>query len=283
MLPATPAPRDAPLRTASRDLDAADARFRQLLEGLDKCTTFLRAAAAPLGVVLMVAVAVRVPIIRLRDPGADLAARYGAPGAGGRRANVYFVNRTHIIKQLRWPCTAPHHSRSPPKCWNGSCSLLHLIWWWAHAREQWLTYERLVALQRDNVAQAPETFALDHERSRIHQRRYLAEEYERPPRPEISSNGWPADELVALSRALEARGWHLLSVRAANALLRRSDRRLVVLDGRLVSDGAMRLRRACSRAWDAATAWLAGDGRGPDRLSLVGEAHHAQAPRVRYV
>ena len=52
----------------------------------------------------------------------------------------------------------------------------------------------------------------------------------------VTSNGWPADELVALSRALEARGWHLLSVRAANALLRRSDRRLVVLDGRLARD-----------------------------------------------
>ena len=275
--------RPAPLRTASRDLDAADARFRQLLEGLDRCATFLRAAAAPLGVVLVVAVAVRVPCIKLRDPGADLTERYGAPGAGGRRANVYFVNRTHLIKQLRWPCTTPHHSRFPPGCVRGYCSLLHLIWWWSHAREQWLTYERLVELQRDNVAQAPETFALDYERSRIHQRRYMAPEYERPPRPEASPDGWPADQLVELSRALEARGWHLLSLRAANALLRRSDRSLVVLDGRLVSDGVMRLRRACSRAWDAAMAWLAADDRGSDRLSLVGEAHYAQAPRVRYV
>ena len=48
MLPATAAPRDGPLRTASRDLDAADARFVQLLEGLDRGATVLRAAAAPL-------------------------------------------------------------------------------------------------------------------------------------------------------------------------------------------------------------------------------------------
>ena len=273
-----PTRRDGPLRTASRDLDAADARFLQVLDVLDKCTTFLRAAAAPLGIILVIAVAIQVPCIPTSNRGADLEQKYGAPHARGFVADVYALNRSHVVKQLRGPCVA-----ETAPCVRGRASLLHYVWWWSHAREQWRTYERLAELERDNVTQAPETFVMDHERSRIHQRRYLAEEYERPPRPEISSNGWPADELVALSRALEARGWHLLSVRAANALLRRSDRRLVVLDGRLVSDGAMRLRRACSRAWDAATAWLAGDGRGPDRLSLVGEAHHARAPRVRYV
>lgn len=107
--------RHAPLRTASRDLDALDARFLQFLQFLDRCAAGVRAARAPLVVIVLVAVAMRAPCIKLRDPGADLREQYGAPGAGGHLANVYFVNRTHLIKQVRWPCTTPHHSQPPPR------------------------------------------------------------------------------------------------------------------------------------------------------------------------
>ena len=134
--------RPAPLRTASRDLDAADARFVQLLEGLDRGATVLRAAAAPLGVVLVVAVAIQVPCIPTSNRGADLTERYGAPHARGFVADVYAVNRTHVVKQVRGPCVA---ETSP--CVRGRASLLHYVWWWSHAREQWRTYERLVALR----------------------------------------------------------------------------------------------------------------------------------------
>ena len=64
--------RHAPLRTASRDLDALDARFLQFLQFLDRCAAGVRAARAPLVVIVLVAVAMRAPCIKLRDPGADL-------------------------------------------------------------------------------------------------------------------------------------------------------------------------------------------------------------------
>ena len=135
---AADAPRRAPLRTASRDLDAADARFIQLLDVLDRGATVLRAAAAPLGVVLVIAVAIQVPCIPTSNRGADLRQAYGAPHARGFVADVYAVNRTHVVKQLRGPCVA-----ETAPCVRGRASLLHYVWWWSHAREQWRTYERL--------------------------------------------------------------------------------------------------------------------------------------------
>ena len=262
----------APLRTASRDLDAADARFRQLLEVLDRCATVLRAAAAPLGIILMVAVAIQVPCIPTSNRGADLEQKYGAPHARGFVADVYAVNITHVIKQLRGPCAAEH-----APCVGGRASLLHLIWWGSHAREQWLTYERLVALRRDNVAQAPETFALDYERWRIYQRRYVAPEYETPARPEA----WPADQLVELSEALERRGWYLVDASARNALVRRRDQRLVVLDGSLLTGTQLRFRMACARVLDAAAAFFCLAFRASD-LPFVSQPRVARAPRVRF-
>ena len=264
--------RDRPLRTASRDLDAADARFLQLLECLDRCATFLRAAAAPLGIVLMIAVSVQVPCVPTQDRGADLRERYGAPHAQGYVADVYALNRTHVIKQLRGPC-ASEHSR----CVGGRASLLHWIWWWSHAREQWLTYERLVALRRDNVTQAPETFALDYKRWRIYQRRYLAPEYETPARPEA----WPADQLVELSEALERRGWYLVDASARNALVRRRDGRLVVVDGSVITGTQLRFRLACARVLDAAAALFCLAFRASD-LPFVSQVRVARAPRVRF-
>ena len=264
----------APLRTASRDLDAADASFIQLLSCLDRGATVLRAAAAPLGVVLIIAVAIQVPCIPTQDRGADLAARYGAPHARGFVADVYAVNRTHVVKQVRGPCVAPHPSRSPPKCWNGSCSLLHLVWWWAHAREQWLTYERLVELRHMNVTQAPETFALDYERWRIHQRRYVAPDYE-------PARSWPEDQLVELSAALERRDWYLVDLAKRNALVRRRDQRLVVLDGSLITGTQLRFRLACARVLDVAAALLGVEFRAAD-LPFVSQPRVARAPRVRF-
>ena len=261
--------RPAPLRTASRDLDAADARFLQLLEVLDKCTTIVRAAAAPLGVVLMIAVAVRVPCIPTQDRGADLTERYGAPHARGFVADVYAVNRTHVIKQVRGPCVA---ETSP--CARGRASLLHWIWWWSHAREQWRTYERLHALALDNVTQAPETFGMDHGRWRIHQRRYVAPDYE-------PARSWPEDELVALSAALERRDWFLVDVAKRNALVRKRDRRLVVVDGSLITGTQLRFRLACARVLDAAAAFFRLAFRAAD-LPFVSRVRVARAPRVRF-
>ena len=264
--------RDGPLRTASRDLDAADARFVQLLEGLDKCTTFVRAAAAPLGVVLIVAVVIQVPCIPTSNRGADLAARYGAPHARGFVADVYAVNRTHVIKQVRGPCVS-----EKALCVRGRASLLHYVWWWSHAREQWRTYERFVALRHMNVAQAPETFLMDHERWRIYQRRYVAPEYETPARPEA----WPADQLVELSEALGRRGWYLVDASARNALIRKHDRRLVVLDGSLITGTQLRFRVACARVLDAAAAFFGFEFRAAD-LPFVSQPRVARAPRVRF-
>ena len=119
-----PTRRDGPLRTASRDLDAADARFLQVLDVLDKCTTFVCAAAAPLGIILVIAVAIQVPCIPARDRGADLRERYGAPHAQGFVADVYALNRTHVIKQLRGPCASEH-----APCVGGRASPLHWVWW----------------------------------------------------------------------------------------------------------------------------------------------------------
>jgi hypothetical protein len=261
--------RPAPLRTASRDLDAADARFVQLLEGLDKCTTFVRAAAAPLGVVLLIAVAIQVPCIPTQDRGADLAARYGAPRARGFVADVYAVNRTHVVKQVRGPCVA---ETSP--CVNERTSLLHYVWWWSHAREQWRTYERLVALRHMNVTQAPETFGMDHERWRIHQRRYVAPDYE-------PARSWPEDELVALSAALALKDWFLVDASARNALIRKRDRRLIILDGALITGTQLRFRVACARVLDAAAAFFCLAFRAAD-LPFVGRVRVARAPRVRF-
>ena len=261
--------RPAPLRTASRDLDAADARFVQLLEGLDKCTTFVRAAAAPLGVVLVVAVAIQVPCIPTSNRGADLTERYGAPHARGFVADVYAVNRTHVVKQVRGPCAA---ETSP--CARGRASLLHYVWWWSHAREQWVTYERLAELQRDNVAQAPETFALDHERWRIHQRRYVAPDYE-------PARSWPEDQLVELSAALQTRDWFLVDLAKRNALVRKRDGRLVVVDGSLITGTQLRFRVACARVLDAAAALFCLAFRASD-LPFVSQVRVARAPRVRF-
>lgn len=262
-------PLDGPLRTTSRDLDAADARFRQLLEGLDRCATVLRAAAAPLGVVLVVAVAIQVPCIPTSNRGADLTERYGTPHARGFVADVYAVNRTHVIKQLRGPCAA---ERSP--CAGGRASVLHFIWWWSHAREQWRTYERLVELRNMNVAQAPETFRMDRERWRIYQRRYVAPDYETP-------RSWPEDELVALSAALELRDWFLVDAAARNALVRKRDGRLVVLDGSLLTGTQLRFRLACARVLDAAAALFRLAFRASD-LPFVSQVRVARAPRVRF-
>ena len=259
----------APLRTASRDLDAADARFVQLLEGLDRGATALRAAAAPLGVVLIIAVAIQVPCIPTSDRGADLTERYGAPHARGFVADVYAVNRTHVIKQVRGPCASEH-----APCVHGYASLLHYVWWWSHAREQWRTYERLHALALDNVTQAPETFAMDHERWRIHQRRYVAPDYE-------PARSWPEDELVELSAALARRGWYLVDASARNALVRRRDQRLVVLDGSLITGTQLRFRLACARVLDAAAAFFGFEFRAAD-LPFVSQPRVARAPRVRF-
>ena len=199
-----PTRRDGPLRTASRDLDAADARFIQLLSCLDRGATVLRAVFKPLGIILVIAVAIQVPCIPTSDRGADLTERYGAPHARGYVADVYAVNRTHIIKQLRGPCVA-----ETAPCVRGRASLLHYVWWWSHAREQWRTYERLHALALDNVTQAPETFGMDHERWRIHQRRYVAPDYE-------PARSWPEDQLVELSEALEMRDWFLVDLAKRN-------------------------------------------------------------------
>ena len=261
--------RDGPLRTASRDLDAADARFVQLLEGLDKCTTFVRAAAAPLGVVLIVAVVIQVPCIPTSNRGADLAARYGAPHARGFVADVYAVNRTHVIKQVRGPCVS-----EKALCVRGRASLLHYVWWWSHAREQWRTYERLHALALDNVAQAPETFGMDHERWRIHQRRYVAPDYE-------PARSWPEDELVELSAALARRDWFLVDAAARNALIRKRDRRLIILDGALITGTQLRFRVACARVLDAAAAFFGFEFRAAD-LPFVSQPRVARAPRVRF-
>ena len=259
----------APLRTASRDLDAADARFVQLLEGLDRGATVLRAAAAPLGVVLVIAVAIRVPCIPTQDRGADLTERYGAPHARGFVADVYAVNRTHVIKQVRGPCASEH-----APCVHGYASLLHYVWWWSHAREQWRTYERLHALALDNVTQAPETFAMDHERWRIHQRRYVAPDYE-------PARSWPEDELVELSAALARRGWYLVDASARNALVRKRDRRLIILDGALITGTQLRFRVACARVLDAAAAFFRLAFRASD-LPFVSQPRVARAPRVRF-
>ena len=269
MLPATAAPRDGPLRTASRDLDAADARFVQVLEGLDRGATVLRAAAAPLGVVLMIAVAIQVPCIPTSNRGADLTERYGAPHARGFVADVYAVNRTHVVKQVRGPCVAEH-----APCVHGYASLLHYVWWWSHAREQWRTYERLHALALDNVTQAPETFGMDHERWRIHQRRYVAPDYE-------PARSWPEDELVALSAALEMRDWFLVDAAARNALIRKRDRRLIILDGALITGTQLRFRVACARVLDAAAAFFCLAFRAAD-LPFVSQVRVARAPRVRF-
>ena len=220
----------------------------------------------------MVAVAVQLPCVPTQDRGADLRERYGAPHAQGFVADVYALNRTHVIKQLRGPCAAEH-----APCAGGRASLLHLVWWWSHAREQWLTYERLAELQRDNVTQAPETFALDYERWRIHQRRYVAPEYETPARPEA----WPADELVALSAALEMRDWFLVDASARNALIRKRDRQLVVLDGSLRTGTQLRFRVACARVLDAAAALFCLAFRASD-LPFVSQPRVARAPRVRF-
>ena len=269
MLPATAAPRDEPLRTASRALDAADARFVQLLDGLDRGATVLRAAAAPLGVVLVIAVAIQVPCIPTSNRGADLAARYGAPHARGFVADVYAVNRTHVVKQLRGPCVA-----ETAPCVRGYASPLHYVWWWSHAREQWRTYERLHALALDNVTQAPETFVMDHERWRIYQRRYVAPDYE-------PARSWPEDELVELSEALERRGWYLVDASARNALVRKRDGRLVVLDGSLITGTQLRFRLACARVLDAAAALFCLAFRASD-LPFVSQPRVARAPRVRF-
>jgi hypothetical protein len=264
-----PTRRDGPLRTASREFDAADARFLQLLEVLDRGATVLRAAAAPLGIILVIAVAVQLPCIPTSNRGADLTERYGAPHAQGFVADVYAVNRTHVIKQLRGPCAA---ERSP--CVGGRASLLHWVWWGSHAREQWLTYERLVELRRDNVTQAPETFALDYERWRIYQRRYVSPEYETP-------RNWPEDQLVELSAALESRDWFLVDAAARNALIRKRDRRLVVLDGSLITGTQLRFRVACARVLDAAAALFCLAFRASD-LPFVSQPRVARAPRVRF-
>ena len=259
----------APLRTASRDLDAADARFVQVLEGLDRGATVLRAAAAPLGVVLIVAVAIQVPCIPTSDRGADLTERYGAPHARGFVADVYAVNRTHVVKQVRGPCVA-----ETAPCVRGRASLLHYVWWWSHAREQWVTYERLAELQRDNVAQAPETFGMDHERWRIHQRRYVAPDYE-------PARSWPEDELVELSAALARRDWFLVDMAKRNALVRTRDRRLIILDGALITGTQLRFRLACARVLDAAAALFRLAFRAAD-LPFVSQPRVARAPRVRF-
>ena len=264
-----PPTRPAPLRTASRDLDAADARFLQLLEGLDRGATLLRAAAAPLGVVLVVAVAIQVPCVPTQDLGADLTERYGAPHAAGFVADVYAVNRSHVVKQLRGPCVA-----ETAPCVRGYASLLHYVWWWSHAREQWRTYERLAELERDNVTQAPETFVMDHERSRIHQRRYVAPDYE-------PARSWPEDELVELSEALARRGWYLVDASARNALVRKRDGRLVVVDGSLITGTQLRFRLACARVLDAAAALFCLAFRASD-LPFVSQPRVARAPRVRF-
>ena len=264
-----PTRRDGPLRTASRDLDAADARFVQLLEGLDKCTTLVRAAAAPLGVVLVVAVAIQVPCIPTSNSGADLEQKYGAPHARGFVADVYALNRSHVVKQLRGPCVA-----ETAPCVRGRASLLHYVWWWSHAREQWRTYERLVALRHMNVAQAPETFGMDHERWRIYQRRYVSPDYE-------PARSWPEDELVALSAALEMRDWYLVDLAKRNALVRKRDGRLVVLDGSLITGTQLRFRVACARVLDAAAALFCLAFRASD-LPFVSQPRVARAPRVRF-
>jgi hypothetical protein len=261
--------RPAPLRTASRDLDAADARFLQLLEGLDRGATVLRAAAAPLGVVLLIAVAIQVPCIPTQDRGADLAARYGAPHARGFVADVYAVNRTHVVKQVRGPCVA-----ETAPCVRGRASLLHYVWWWSHAREQWRTYERLHALALDNVTQAPETFGMDHGRWRIHQRRYVAPDYE-------PARSWPEDELVELSAALARRDWFLVDASARNALIRKRDQRLVVVDGSVITGTQLRFRVACARVLDAAAALFCLAFRASD-LPFVSQVRVARAPRVRF-
>ena len=260
--------RPAPLRTASRDLDAADARFVQLLDVLDRGATVLRAAAAPLGVVLIIAVAIQVPCIPTSNRGADLTERYGAPHARGFVADVYAVNRTHVVKQVRGPCV----SETSP-CVHGYASLLHYVWWWSHAREQWRTYERLHALALDNVTQAPETFGMDHERWRIHQRRYVAPDYE-------PARSWPEDELVALSAALERRDWFLVDAAARNALIRKRDRRLIILDGALITGTQLRFRVACARVLDAAAALFRLAFRAAD-LPFVSQPRGARAPRGR--
>ena len=264
-----PTRRGGPLRTASRALDAADARFVQLLDVLDRCATVLRAAAAPLGIILMVAVAIQVPCIPTSNRGADLEQKYGAPHARGFVADVYAVNRSHVVKQLRGPCVA-----ETAPCVRGYASLLHYVWWWSHAREQWVTYERFVALRHMNVSQAPETFGMDYERWRIHQRRYVAPDYE-------PARSWPADELVELSEALERRGWYLVDASARNALVRKRDGRLVVLDGSLITGTQLRLRVACARVLDAAAALFCLAFRASD-LPFVSQVRVARAPRVRF-
>ena len=264
-----PTRRDGPLRTASRDLDAADARFLQLLDVLDRGATVLCAAAAPLGVVLVVAVAIQVPCIPTSNRGADLGQKYGAPHARGFVADVYALNRSHVVKQLRGPCVA-----ETAPCVRGRASLLHYVWWWSHAREQWRTYERLVALRHMNVAQAPETFGMDHERWRIYQRRYVSPDYE-------PARSWPEDELVALSAALEMRDWYLVDLAKRNALVRKRDGRLVVLDGSLITGTQLRFRVACARVLDAAAALFCLAFRASD-LPFVSQPRVARAPRVRF-
>ena len=264
-----PTRRDGPLRTASRALDAADARFVQVLDVLEKCTTFVRAAAAPLGVVLVVAVAIQVPCIPTSNRGADLTERYGAPHARGYVADVYAVNRTHVVKQLRGPCVA-----ETAPCVRGYASLLHYVWWGSHAREQWLTYERLHALQRDNVTQAPETFGMDHGRWRIYQRRYVSPEYE-------PARSWPEDQLVELSAALARRDWFLVDLAKRNALVRKRDGRLVVVDGSLITGTQLRFRVACARVLDVVAALFCLAFRASD-LPFVSQVRVARAPRVRF-
>ena len=88
---------------------------------------------------------------------------------------------------------------------------------------------------------------MDYERWRIHQRRYVAPDYE-------PARSWPEDELVELSEALARRGWYLVDAAARNALIRKRDRRLVVLDGALITGTQLRFRVACARVLDAAAA-----------------------------
>ena len=264
-----PTRRGGPLRTASRALDAADATFRQVLDVLDRGATVLRAALAPLGLILVIAVAIQVPCIPTQDRDADLRQQYGAPHARGSVADVYAVNRTLVVKQLRGPCAA-----ETAPCVRGYASPLHYVWWWSHAREQWLSYERLVALRHMNVAQAPETFGMDHERWRIYQRRYVSPDYE-------PARSWPEDELVALSAALEMRDWYLVDLAKRNALVRKRDGRLVVVDGSLITGTQLRFRVACARVLDAAAALFCLAFRASD-LPFVSQVRVARAPRVRF-
>ena len=115
---------------------------------------------------------------------------------------------------------------------------------------------------------------MDHERWRIYQRRYVAPDYE-------PARSWPEDELVALSAALELRDWFLVDASARNALVRRRDRRLIILDGALITGTQLRFRLACARVLDAAAAFFCLAFRAAD-LPFVGRVRVARAPRVRF-